>query len=70
MPSSLGSIREDLEKIKDWLITNKDENGTIDSSALAEKCAEMGLDVHQTINILLKDGQIFEVPLIGRWGVK
>ena len=70
MPSSLGSIREDLEKIKGWLVTKKDENSTIDSSAFAGECAELGLDVPKTINILLKDGQIFEVPLIGRWGVK
>ena len=69
-PSSLGSLKEELEEIKGWLVKKKDENSTIDSSAFADMCAELGLNVNQTITILLNDGQIFEVPLIGRWGVK
>ena len=65
MPFSLGSLKEELEEIKGWLVTKKDENSTIDSSVFAEECAELGLDVHRTITILLKDGQIFGVPQIG-----
>ena len=68
--SSSSWNRENLGKIKDCLLKEKDENCTIDSSILAEKCKELSLDIHQTIKILLEDGQIFAIPQIGRWGVK
>jgi hypothetical protein len=70
MPSSLGSLKEKLEEIKVWLVTNKDEKGCIDSLALAEKCKQLSFDVQKAIKILLEDSQIFEVPQMGRWGVK
>ena len=68
--SSLGSFKEKLEEIKNWLGTNKNPDGLVDSSALAEKFTQLGLDGQQTIKILLDDFQIFEVPKMGKWGVK
>ncbi|MCL2287950.1 MAG: bifunctional DNA primase/polymerase [Candidatus Bathyarchaeota archaeon] len=69
LPSLLGS-REKFEKMKEWLGKEKDENGTVDSLALSAKCKELGFVSQQVIAVLLRDGEIFEVPLIGRWGVK
>jgi hypothetical protein len=62
--------REKFEKMKEWLSKEKDENATIDSSALSNKCTELDLDPQQMVTVLLRDGQIFEVPIIGKWGVK
>ena len=67
-PSS--SLEEKLEEIKAWLMANRDSEGLVDSAALALKCAELGLDVQKTVKILVDDGQIFEVPAMGKWGVK
>jgi len=66
----LSSLREKLEEIRAWLLANKDSEGLVDSAALALKCAELGLDVQKTVQLLLDDGQIFEVPAMGKWGVK
>lgn len=68
--SSLCNLKEKLEEIKNWLVTNKDEDGLVGSLALAEKCTQLGLDVQQTVKILLDDYQIFEAPQMGKWGVK
>jgi len=64
------SFGEKLGEVKTWLMENKDAEGLVDASALAEKCAQLGLDVAKTVNILRDDYQIFEVPQIGKWGVK
>jgi putative DNA primase/helicase len=68
--SDLGSLQEKLEEIKNWLVANKDKDSLVDSQALAEKCGQLGLDVQKTVRILLDDYQIFEVPQMGKWGVK
>ncbi|MBT0160980.1 hypothetical protein G4O51_13465 [Candidatus Bathyarchaeota archaeon A05DMB-2] len=70
LASSQRSLQEKLEEIKAWLVANKNSEGLVDSGALALKCAELGLDVQKTVKILLDDSQIFEVPAIGKWGVK
>ena len=67
-PSS--NLREKLEEIKAWLVANRDSEGLVDSAALALKCVELGLDAQKTVKILLDDSQIFEVPAMGKWGVK
>jgi phage/plasmid-associated DNA primase len=64
------SLVEKLEEIKAWLVANRDSEGFVDSAALALKCSELGLDVQKTVKLLLGDSQIFQVPVIGRWGVK
>ena len=68
--SSLSSLKERLEQIKVWLVTDKDKEGLVDSEALASKCTQLGLDVQKTVKILLEDYQIFAVPKVGKWGVK
>lgn len=70
LTSSPSSLKEKLEKVKNWLIRNKDSDSLVDSEALARKCIELGLDVQDAIKILLDDGQIFAVPNVGKWGVK
>jgi len=67
---SQSSLREKLEEVKAWLVENRDSEGLVDSAALAVKCAELGLDVQKAVKILLDDSQIFEVPAMGKWGVK
>ena len=64
------TLKEQLEEIKSWLLANKDQNSLVDSQALASKCRELGLDMEKTVKILLDDYQIFEVPQIGKYGVK
>jgi hypothetical protein len=68
--SSLGSFKEKLEEVKTWLVESKDANSQVDSEALAKKCVELGLDVQKTVKVLLGEYQIFEVPTMGKWGVK
>jgi putative DNA primase/helicase len=64
------SLKEKLEEIKNWLVENKDSDSMVNSEALAGKCAELALDAQGAIRILLDDGQIFETPVMGKWGVK
>lgn len=64
------SLKEKLEEIKTWLVQNKDEEGLIDSQIFADKCKQLGLEVERAAMILLDEYQIFEVPVVGKWGVK
>lgn len=64
------SLQEKLGQIKTWLLENKDAEGLVNSESLVEKCKQLGLDAHKAIRILLDESQIFEVPAVGRWGVK
>jgi len=64
------SFGEKLKEIKDWIIENKDTDGLVDASGLAEKIKECKLDSPQKIVEKLKeDGFVFEVPEMGKWGV-
>lgn len=67
---SPSSLQERLEEVKAWLVANRDSEGLVGSAALALKCAELGLDVQKTVQLLVDDCQIFEVPAMGKWGVK
>jgi putative DNA primase/helicase len=64
------TLRERLEQIKTWLCENKDGESLVDSQALAEKCQQLGVDVQKIVNILRDEYWLFEVPTIGKWGVK
>jgi predicted transcriptional regulator len=64
------SLRERLEQIKTWLCENKDGEGLVDAQALAEKCEQLGVDVQKIVNILRDEYWLFEVPTMGKWGVK
>ena len=64
------SFGEKLTEIKNWLVQNKDAEGLVSCEVLAEKIKQLGLDVTKTVRILLDDYQIFEVPAMGKWGVK
>lgn len=64
------SLHEKLEQIKTWLCENKDGEGLVDAQALAEKCRQLGVDVQKIVNILRDEYWLFEVPTMGKWGVK
>ena len=64
------SLGEKLEDIKTWLVENKDDEGLVDASALAEKCRSVDVDPQKIAEILKNDYVIFEVPKLGKWGVK
>jgi hypothetical protein len=64
------SFGEKLEEIKTWLIANKDKDRLVDAAALAEKCKQLNLDVQKTVKILQDEYWLFEVPQMGKWGVK
>jgi putative DNA primase/helicase len=70
LASFQSSFQEKLGEIKDWLVTNKDKEGMVDSQIFADKCKQSGLDVQKTVKILIDEYQIFEVPTVGKWGVK
>jgi predicted transcriptional regulator len=65
-----GSLREKLGQIRTWLCENKDAEGVVDAQALAEKCQQLGVDVQKIVNILRDEQCLFEVPIMGKWGVK
>jgi len=63
-------LAEKLERLKTWLLQNKNEDGLIDAAELASKIREFKLDVQKTIRLLKNEYWIFEVPDFGKWGVK
>jgi len=68
--TSSRAFSEKLEEIKTWLLTNKDQDGLVDSSALTEKCKQLNVDVQKVTHILSEEYWLFEVPTVGKWGVK
>jgi hypothetical protein len=64
------SFGEKLEQIKTWLIETKDSESTVDQNALIEKCKQVNLDFHKVVEILKDEYWIFDVPRLGKWGVK
>jgi len=64
------TLAEKLERLKTWLIENKDENGLIDCSLLASKIRELGLEVQPTVQLLKNEYWLRDAPTIGKFGVK
>jgi hypothetical protein len=64
------TLAEKLERLKTWLIENKDENGLIDCSLLASKIRELNLEVQPTVQLLKNEYWLRDAPTIGKFGVK
>jgi len=64
------SLQEALELLRNWLVENKDSEGLVDAQALSAKIADLGLDVAETVQLLKDDCVIFDVPRVGKFGVK
>jgi hypothetical protein len=63
-------LAEKLEQLKTWLLQNKDSDGLVDAAAFASKITELGLDVQETVQLLKDEYWIFDVPDVGKLGVK
>jgi putative DNA primase/helicase len=69
-PDTIDTLDMKLNQLKTWLIENRDSNGLIDSSLLASRIRELGLDVQKTVQILKDEEWLREVPAIGKFGVR
>jgi putative DNA primase/helicase len=63
-------LAEKLEQLKTWLLQNKDSDGLVDVATFASKITELGLDVQKTVQLLKDEYWIFDVPDVGKLGVK
>lgn len=66
---SMDSLDTKLKKTRAWIIDNKDSNGLIDATRLAEKITSLGEKPQKIVNILKKDGVIAHSPKIGKFVV-
>ena len=64
---SMDSLDTKLKKIKAWIAKNKDSDGLIDSTQLAEKITELDENPQNIVKILKNDEFIADSPKIGRW---
>ena len=64
------SLKEALEIIKTWLVENRDAFGLVDAEALMGKIRELGYEPQKVIQILKDEYVIFDVPQVGKFGVK
>ena len=66
-----GSLGEKLSEIMQWVSLNKDADGLVDVFALTEHVKSLAVDdPSRIIEILKRDGQLFDVNKVGRLGVK
>ena len=64
------SLKEILEKAKEWIVKNKDAEGLIDLFSLTEFLSSLTDQPTRIIDILKKEGQLFDVNKLGKLGVK
>ena len=65
------SLEEKLSEIKQWIGLNKDADDLVDVFALTEHVKSLTEDdPSRIIDILKRDGQLFDVNKVGRLGVK
>jgi hypothetical protein len=64
------SLKEALEHVKNWLVTNRDDDGLVDAAALSDEIKRLGFEPQKIIKILLDEYVIFEVNKVGKFGVK
>jgi putative DNA primase/helicase len=64
------TVGEKLKQLKTWLIDHRDKDGLVDSTALSSKIKELGLDIKRTIQLLIDEYWLREVPAVGKFGVK
>jgi len=68
---NMGSLGEKLPEIMQWVSLNKDADGLVDVFALTEHVKSLAEDdPSRIIDILKRDGQLFNVSKVGRLGVK
>jgi glycosyltransferase involved in cell wall biosynthesis len=58
-----------LKKTRAWIIDNKDSNGLVNSTKLAEKITNLGEKPQKIVAILKKDGVIADSPEFGKFMV-
>jgi hypothetical protein len=63
-------LKEILEKVKEWIAENKDAEGLIDLFSLTEFLSGLTDQPTRIIDILKKEGQLFDVNKLGKLGVK
>jgi hypothetical protein len=63
-------LKEELEKIRKWIVENKDASGLIDINALIVHIKELGeSNPDRIIEALKHDDCLFPVPNLGKLGV-
>jgi len=65
-----GSLKETLRKAAEWIVKNKDENGLIDLFSLTEFLSSLTDKPNSIVEILKKEGWLFDVGTVGKLGVK
>lgn len=60
---------EKLDKVKKWIVENKNADGLVDGSQLTEKIKEFGLNPQRIVKKLKEEGFIFAASEMGKWGV-
>jgi hypothetical protein len=64
------SLKEILKKATDWIVKNRDENGLIDLFSLTEFLSSLTDKPNSLIEILKREGWLFDVGSVGKLGVK
>ena len=64
------SLKEILQKATDWIVKNRDENGLIDLFSLTEFLSGLTDKPNSLIEILKREGWLFDVGTVGKLGVK
>lgn len=63
------SWSDKFEKLKSWILVNKDSDGLVDCCLLSRKIKELNLDVQRTVQMLKDEGLLQDVPILGKFGV-
>ncbi|MCL6579632.1 MAG: hypothetical protein K6T73_09660 [Candidatus Bathyarchaeota archaeon] len=64
------SLKDILLKAKDWIVENRDENGLIDLFNLTEFLSGLTDQPARIVDFLKGEGQLFNVGIVGKLGVK
>ena len=58
-----------FQRVRDWILKNRDQDGLVDINSLTAFIKEQGLDVSQIIARLRKEGSLVDVPIAGKMGI-
>ncbi|MGB9672233.1 MAG: hypothetical protein ACPLZY_03710 [Candidatus Norongarragalinales archaeon] len=64
------SLKDILQKAKEWIVENKDGEGLVDLFSLTEFLSSLTDKPNRIVEILKEDGVLFDVGVVGKLGVK
>lgn len=61
------SLKEILKDVETWILENKNSEGFVDSTQLAQKITELGRKPQDIVKVLQEEGFIAQSPHLGKW---